>query len=380
MRKILGLSVVLLGMVGISVPSHAELSGPYLSAGVLGTSPRDSEVGGANVGDLKLDLGLGGLAAAGIQFESGFRVEAEVSYRQNGGDSFNNAATSGNLSSLAGMGNLIWEYDNSSGIYPYVGAGLGIAYLSATDINLGAQILDDTDVAMAYQALAGMAFAVTPNLSMTAEYRFFTTEDANFINSANGRVSASYSNHTAMLGLRYRFGNSPQRVVEEEPAARPVVRPIARAQEPRPRRLAPPPASRAVEQTLPAVQAQAAMQLRQTYVVFFATDSAALSAESRGTVAQASQEARAGKATLIELTGHTDRAGPAAYNLRLSQRRAENTAVEFRNNGVTAEMKLYARGETQPAIPTADGVANQRNRRVEIVVQGEGDGIMKSQN
>ena len=122
------------------------------------------------------------------------------------------------------------------------------------------------------------------------------------------------------------------------------------------------------------------MQLRQTYVVFFATDSAALSPESRGTVAQASSQAQADKAGLIELTGHTDRAGPATYNLRLSQRRAESTALELRNNGVAAEMRLYAKGETEPEVPTADGVANQRNRRVEIVVHGEGDGMMKPQN
>ena len=159
------------------------------------------------------------------------------------------------------------------------------------------------------------------------------------------------------------------------------MRPIARQEQTRPRRLAPPPPARqVVQQTLPATQAQAAMQLRQTYVVFFATNSAALSAEARGTVAQASSRAKADGATLVELTGHTDRAGSAAYNLRLSQRRAESTAVEMRNNGVTADTRLYARGETDPEVPTADGVANQRNRRVEIVVQGEGDGMVKPRN
>lgn len=378
MQKILGMCVASLALAGLAAPAQAELSGLYLSAGVLGTSPRDSELTGANVGDLELNLGLGGLVAAGYQFESGFRLEGEVSFRHNGGDSFNNAATSGDLSSLAGMGNLIWEYDNSSGIYPYIGAGMGLAYLSATDINLGGQTLDDSDYAMAYQGLAGVAFAVTPNLSMTAEYRYFVTEDADFVNSANGNLKSTYSNHTAMLGMRYRFGSSPQRLERAE--AKPVMRPIARTEQPRPRRLAPPPATRAAVQTLPATQAQAAMQLRQTYVVFFATDSAVLSPESRGTVARASSQAVADKAKLIELTGHTDRAGPATYNLRLSQRRAENTAVELRNNGVTAEMKLYAKGETEPEVPTADGVANQRNRRVEIVVQGDGDGMMKQQN
>lgn len=378
MQKFLGMCLISLSILGISSPSQAELSGPYVSGALVGTSPESSDFTGANVGDLDLDLGLGGLIAAGIQFESGFRFEGELAYRHNGASTFNNAATGGSLSSMAGMGNLIWEYDNSSGIYPYLGAGIGLAYVSAFDINLGAQTVDDSDVAMAYQGIAGLAFAVTPNLSMTAEYRYFFTEDADFRNSANGDLKASYANHSALLGLRYRFGSSPERV--EQAQARPVVRPVARQAE-RPRRLAPPPPARQVaQQTLPASQAQAAMQLRQTYVVFFNTNSASLTPEARATVAQASTRAKADRAKVIELTGHTDRAGPAAYNLRLSQRRAESTAVEFRNNGVTAEARLFARGETDPEVATADGVANPRNRRVEIVVQGEGDGMIKPQN
>ncbi len=379
MQKILGMCLVSLSFLGISAPSQAELSGPYVSGAIIGTSAEDSDFTGANVGSLDLDLGLGGVVAAGMQFRSGFRFEGELSYRHNGASTFNNANAGGSLSSLAGMGNLIWEYDNSSGIYPYLGAGIGLAYVSAFDINLGAQTVDDSDVTMAYQGIAGLAFAVTPNLSLTAEYRYFFTEDADFRNSANADLKASYANHSALLGLRYRFGSSPQRV--EQAQARPVVRPVARQVEPRPRRLAPPPPARQVaQQTLPASQAQAAMQLRQTYVVFFNTDSASLTPEARATVAQASTRAKADQAKVIELTGHADRAGSAAYNLRLSQRRAESTAVEFRNNGVTAEARLFARGETDPEVPTADGVSNPRNRRVEIVVQGEGDGMIKPRN
>ncbi len=381
MQKILGMCLVSLSVLGISASAQSSLSGPYVSGAIIGTSPEESGFTGANVGDLDLDLGLGGLLAAGMQFESGFRFEGELSYRHNGASTFNNAATGGSLSSLAGMGNLIWEYDNSSGIYPYIGAGIGLAYVSAFDVNVGAQNVDDSDVALAYQGIAGLAFAVTPNLSLTAEYRYFFTEDADFRNSANADVQASYANHSALLGLRYRFGSSPQRVEQAAAQARPVVRPVARQTEQRPRRLAPPPPARQVaQQTLPASQAQAAMQLRQTYVVFFNTNSASLTPEARATVAQASTRAKADRARLIELTGHTDRAGTAAYNLRLSQRRAESTAVEFRNNGVTAETRLFARGETDPEVPTADGVANPRNRRVEIVVQGEGDGMIKPQN
>jgi OmpA-OmpF porin, OOP family len=106
------------------------------------------------------------------------------------------------------------------------------------------------------------------------------------------------------------------------------------------------------------------------YLVFFAFDSAELDADARQTVAQAAEAyRRTGDSQQITATGHTDTSGSAEYNLGLSQRRAEAVANELIRLGVpAADIVTVGRGEEDLLVPTADGVREPRNRRVEIVV------------
>ena len=74
--------------------------------------------------------------------------------------------------------------------------------------------------------------------------------------------------------------------------------------------------------------------------------------------------------TRIEVAGHADRSGTPQYNQRLSQRRADVVASELVNQGVAKEeIVVTAFGETKPLVPTADGVREPQNRRVEIVLR-----------
>jgi hypothetical protein len=106
------------------------------------------------------------------------------------------------------------------------------------------------------------------------------------------------------------------------------------------------------------------------YLVFFAFDSAELEADARQTIAEAAEAyRRTGEAQQITATGHTDTSGSAEYNLGLSQRRAAAVADELIRLGVpAADIVTVGRGEEDLLVPTADGVREPRNRRVEIVV------------
>uniref|UniRef100_UPI001081FF87 OmpA family protein n=1 Tax=Crenalkalicoccus roseus TaxID=1485588 RepID=UPI001081FF87 len=107
-----------------------------------------------------------------------------------------------------------------------------------------------------------------------------------------------------------------------------------------------------------------------TYLVFFDWDRADLTARAREIIAEAAQNARRVQTTRIEVAGHADRSGPAAYNQRLSERRAEAVAAELVRNGISRnEIVVQAFGETRPLVPTADGVREPQNRRVEIVLR-----------
>jgi OmpA-OmpF porin, OOP family len=71
--------------------------------------------------------------------------------------------------------------------------------------------------------------------------------------------------------------------------------------------------------------------------------------------------------TQVLVWGHTDRAGSESYNQGLSERRADAVAAYLAQQGVTSDrMVVQGFGETRPAVETADGVPEQRNRRVEI--------------
>ncbi|MEO8543285.1 MAG: OmpA family protein [Betaproteobacteria bacterium] len=72
----------------------------------------------------------------------------------------------------------------------------------------------------------------------------------------------------------------------------------------------------------------------------------------------------------VTVIGHTDRVGSDADNDLLSIRRAETVRDKLVQAGVPASMiSVAGRGEREPAVATADGVALAENRRVEINVR-----------
>ncbi|MCT2558919.1 OmpA family protein [Tsuneonella sp. YG55] len=105
-------------------------------------------------------------------------------------------------------------------------------------------------------------------------------------------------------------------------------------------------------------------------IVFFEFDSATPPADATQTIEFVSKNAAACRWTAFEVVGHTDRAGSNAYNMGLSQRRAQAVASLMASMGVPqSAITTAARGEEEPRVPTEDGVRNPQNRRVEIGVR-----------
>lgn len=75
--------------------------------------------------------------------------------------------------------------------------------------------------------------------------------------------------------------------------------------------------------------------------------------------------------SLAVLTGHTDPFGPAAYNMRLSERRAVAVRNALVAKGIAAErIKLFWKGETELAVPGLKTIAeNEVNRRTVVVIE-----------
>ncbi|GAB5467692.1 MAG: hypothetical protein Kilf2KO_07220 [Rhodospirillales bacterium] len=106
------------------------------------------------------------------------------------------------------------------------------------------------------------------------------------------------------------------------------------------------------------------------YTIFFAWDSDVVS--PAGAVAVDNAIAAASKMGLSEyaVTGYTDTSGSAAYNLRLSLRRANSVKAALVARGVPdVNISVAGRGESDLAVPTPDGVREQANRRAVILIQ-----------
>ena len=105
------------------------------------------------------------------------------------------------------------------------------------------------------------------------------------------------------------------------------------------------------------------------YLVFFDFDKSDIKAEARTIIQTAANAFKSGNKARITATGHADRAGKDDYNQRLSERRAAAVRAELVKLGIPANViTTLGKGETSPLVPTADGVREPQNRRVEIVM------------
>ena len=95
-----------------------------------------------------------------------------------------------------------------------------------------------------------------------------------------------------------------------------------------------------------------------------------LTPESKPILAQVIAEIARLPAPKIVVIGHTDRVGTLARNDALSLQRAGRMRDELVKAGVDpAKIRVEGRGEREPLVPTADEVAEPRNRRVEINIR-----------
>ena len=260
-----------------------------------------------------------GFAAGGVIGYDfvGPRVEFEGVYRNNQHNvGFPGRAVSNQIGQLGVMANVMYDFAAGSVITPYVGAGAGLAFVDG-DSSLGS-------THFAYQGIIGLGWNVDSNFRINLDGRYYGTT-----NPSVGGTSWTNNNFTVMLGLQLKFG----------PPAPP-----------------PPPVAEPAKTV--------------SFMVLFDWDRSNLSQQALNTIKQASDQFKATGKARITATGHTDKSGPENYNMALSLRRANAVKDALVRDGVPATaIAVVGRGESQPLVPTADGVREPQNRRVEIVLQ-----------
>lgn len=164
------------------------------------------------------DTGYAFGAFGGYAFDNNVRAEVEIGYKSadtdkmkvsNGAPKFDST-----VSNLDFMLNAFYDIKTPYifGITPYVGGGIGVAYLMTTDgtvsgVGGSAKLINDSgDAVFAYQVAIGAAYDVTPKIALDLSYRYFGTTDGVFESIAGaGDAKVTYDSHNIVAGLRYKF-------------------------------------------------------------------------------------------------------------------------------------------------------------------------------
>jgi len=106
------------------------------------------------------------------------------------------------------------------------------------------------------------------------------------------------------------------------------------------------------------------------FVLYFEKDSNTLTPDSQRQYQAVFADIKRRPVYEVEVIGHTDTLGSAPHNQQLSMSRAEMIRDRLVRDGLNPKsIAVAGRGQLDLAVPTADQVAEPRNRRVEITVR-----------
>jgi hypothetical protein len=109
------------------------------------------------------------------------------------------------------------------------------------------------------------------------------------------------------------------------------------------------------------------------FTVFFDWDKANITPEGQQIIEAAAGTFKSQPPVPVQVIGHTDTSGSAAFNQKLSVRRADVVAGALTQAGVPqTAMTVTGVGQNDLRVPTPDGVREPQNRRTEIIEGGTG--------
>jgi OOP family OmpA-OmpF porin len=368
----------ILALAGASLPIMATAAaGPYLGleAGPNWALGENAHQGGVDVGTFHFHTGFSTGLVWGFASPWGIRPEFEFNYRRNdlkdatgfglgttGAGGFNDAYTA--------MGNLWYDFRMPSGIFsiihPYIGGGLGGARVALHHPSLdGAALNGDHNYTFAYQGGAGLEYDLTPNVGLSADWRYLQTNRNGYaLGLAGGDTGLRYRAQTAMVGLKIGLWGTPP------PPPPPPPPPVAEAAPPPPPPPPPapvcnPPAGFKVDVNCNIIQ-----QTLVVHQVDFEFNSDELTAPAQASLDEIAAALAQQPSLAVSIDGYTDSIGSASYNLKLSQRRAEAVSRYLAGKGVNAaNLQAHGLGKDNPIASNDTDDGRAQNRRVEFEIR-----------
>ncbi len=223
MKRSLILAAGLMALAGAA--SAQSLQDPYgfVFGGVAfeGQSDYDGTItppGGTQSVDADYDAGFNFGIGVGATIAPSIRAEVELSYTDSDADdiffSGNGAAAEvnvdGGIRATTLFANGLYDFTTGGAVTPYLGAGLGVAFVEQ-DLIYGPGVeVNEDDTVFAAQLIAGASYDLSDTLALTGDVRYrrlFDIESDRF-NAAGvstGTVSGDYDDFSVNVGLRFRF-------------------------------------------------------------------------------------------------------------------------------------------------------------------------------
>ena len=108
----------------------------------------------------------------------------------------------------------------------------------------------------------------------------------------------------------------------------------------------------------------------ETFTLLFENGLSVLRADSLGQLDDIATASQQRKAVRVTISGHTDAVGSDKLNDALARARTEEVQQQLLRRRVPAALiATSSHGKGNPLIPTPDGVAEPRNRRVVVIVR-----------
>ena len=349
-----------LASTALAGAAHAQNTGPYITIEGGAVKNERADLTGFNGYDHSDRFKTGWEAGGALGYDMGhFRIEAEGFYHEAVLKSVTtpvatfdqSTGISGHTSTAAVMANVLFGLGHWGGIKAYAGGGAGWADVFLAGEGLGLSPIHDHAKGFAWQALAGLTMPISHNLDFGVKYRYFRPDSADHFEYVGGGTrQGSLRSHSLLATLTYNFGMAaPEPVAAPAPAPAPAPEPV----------MAPPPP--------PAPVPVAVVCNKGPYIVFFDWNKADITPEASSILDSAVQAYGNCGMVPIMLAGYTDSSGTPKYNLGLAARRDETVQSYLTGHGIAAStIATRAYGEANQRVPTADGVRELQNRRVEI--------------
>ena len=210
-------SLLVAGMVALALPARAQwYAGPMLMTGV--TDQRNiTDVTGTAIGIFERDDGghvLGAAGVLGFDFnarEVPFSVELSANWRarhdMNVG--FVNGGIKSNVETVDAMVSALYDIPLGYALQPYIGGGVGLAWVDADTEDHGLSITDigsKSRANFAWQLQGGLKYPLNDDVKLRVDYRYVDLGEVETPMALDGEIiRADLYSHDVRLGVTFNF-------------------------------------------------------------------------------------------------------------------------------------------------------------------------------